>query len=129
MRSRAAHFCLLILFLPIYDCFATDLRIDFTEEKLENGLHVIYAPLRTAPVVHVRVHYHVGSRDDPPDRRKVSPIISRIVFLGCAPVKNLLPIGASKQIIRVWTAAPELDPIRFVKNGAANVSGATAYLE
>src|SRR2546423_15342805 len=104
MRSRAAHFCLLILFLPIYDCFATDLRIDFTEEKLENGLHVIYAPLRTAPVVHVRVHYHVGSRDDPPDRRGVSPIFERMVFRGAGHVEKWQAIELGQKLCARCTA-------------------------
>src|SRR5688500_8224956 len=44
-------------------------KIQFTEETLDNGLHVICAPLRQAPVVHVRVLYHVGSRDERPDRQ------------------------------------------------------------
>src|SRR5687767_12671273 len=43
--------------------------VEFTEETLDNGLRVIYAPLRQAPVVHVRVLYHVGSRDERPDRQ------------------------------------------------------------
>src|SRR5690348_1173597 len=38
--------------------------IEYTEETLANGLHVIYAPLHQAPVVHLRVLYHVGSRDE-----------------------------------------------------------------
>src|SRR5437868_2724424 len=35
-------------------------KIAFTTDTLDNGLHVIYVPLHQAPVVHVRVLYHVG---------------------------------------------------------------------
>ena len=35
--------------------------VEFQTETLDNGLRVVYAPLRQAPVVHVRVLYHVGS--------------------------------------------------------------------
>ncbi len=38
--------------------------VKFEEETLPNGLRVIYSPLHQAPVVHVRVMYHVGSRDE-----------------------------------------------------------------
>jgi len=43
--------------------------IAFETQTLDNGLRVIYAPLRQAPVVHVRVFYHVGSKDERPDRQ------------------------------------------------------------
>src|SRR5882672_9845127 len=55
MRARAVHVALLLLLLPICRSRAADLHIDFTEERLDNGLHVIYAPLHQSPVVHVRV--------------------------------------------------------------------------
>src|SRR5258706_16042210 len=42
--------------------------IEFETETLDNGLRVVYAPLRQAPVVHVPVFYHVGSKDQKPDR-------------------------------------------------------------
>ena len=44
-------------------------NINFTQETLPNGLRVIYAPLHQAPVVQVRMMYHVGSRDERPDRQ------------------------------------------------------------
>ena len=43
--------------------------IPFEREILGNGLTVLYIPLHTAPVVHVRVIYHVGSRDENPQRQ------------------------------------------------------------
>src|SRR3954470_15492294 len=38
-------------------------------ETLPNGLRVIYAPMPTSPTTHVRVLYHVGSRDERADRQ------------------------------------------------------------
>jgi len=38
--------------------------IEFTKEKLANGLEVIYHIDRSAPVVGTIVHYRVGSRDE-----------------------------------------------------------------
>ena len=61
--------------------------IQFEEETLSNGLRVIYAPLRQAPVVHVRVLYHVGSRDERPDRQGFAHMFEHMMFRGSAHVK------------------------------------------
>ncbi len=61
-------------------------RIDFVQETLPNGLQVIYAPLHQAPVVHVRVMYHVGSRDERPDRQGFAHMFEHMMFRGSAHV-------------------------------------------
>ncbi len=60
--------------------------IAFTEETLPNGLIVIYAPLHQAPVVQVRVLYHVGSRDELPDRQGFAHMFEHMMFRGSAHV-------------------------------------------
>ena len=61
--------------------------IEFVQETLGNGLRVIYAPLRQAPVVHVRVLYHVGSKDERPDRQGFAHLFEHMMFRGSAHVK------------------------------------------
>lgn len=61
--------------------------VQFQEETLENGLHVIYAPLKESPVVHVRVLYHVGSSDERPDRQGFAHMFEHMMFRGSAHVK------------------------------------------
>ena len=61
--------------------------VQFEEETLPNGLKVIYSPLRQAPVVHVRVIYHVGSRDERPDRQGFAHMFEHMMFRGSAHVK------------------------------------------
>src|SRR6188472_3721114 len=61
--------------------------IEFEQETLPNGLKVIYAPLHTAPVVHVRVLYHVGSKDERPDRQGFAHMFEHMMFRGSAHVK------------------------------------------
>src|SRR3954469_6210141 len=73
-----------------------DEKIDFTEETLDNGLHVIYAPLHQAPVVHVRVLYHVGSRDEGPARQGFAHMFEHVMFRGAAhvaPEEHMKRIG------------------------------------
>jgi zinc protease len=62
--------------------------IDFAQETLANGLRVIYAPLHNAPVVNVRVHYHVGSRDERPDRQGFAHMFEHMMFRGSEHVGN-----------------------------------------
>jgi zinc protease len=57
-------------------------KIDFSEETLPNGLRVIYAPMHQAPVVQVRVLYHVGSRDERPDRQGFAHMFEHMMFRG-----------------------------------------------
>jgi zinc protease len=61
-------------------------KIEFQEEDLPNGMHVIYAPLHQAPVVHVRLLYHVGSRDERPDRQGFAHMFEHMMFRGSAHV-------------------------------------------
>ena len=60
--------------------------IQFSDETLSNGLRVIYAPLHNAPVVHVRVFYHVGSRDERSDRQGFAHMFEHMMFRGSAHV-------------------------------------------
>ena len=60
--------------------------IKFQTDVLDNGLTVIYAPLDNAPVVQVRVLYHVGSKDETPDRQGFAHMFEHMMFRGSAHV-------------------------------------------
>src|SRR3954466_8691660 len=71
-------------------------KIEFEQETLENGMRVIYAPMHNAPVVHVRVLYHVGSRDERPDRQGFAHMFEHMMFRGSAhvaPEEHMKRIG------------------------------------
>src|SRR5437763_14585085 len=89
-RPRALAFVLIASLLPTFAPAQTakpaETPIQFTEETLDNGLHVIYAPLHQAPVVHVRVLYPVGSRDERPDRQGFAHMFEHMMFRGSAHV-------------------------------------------
>jgi len=77
--------------LALLCCIAFVVRaqeaIEFKQETLDNGLQVIYVPLHQAPVVHVRVLYHVGSRDEREDRQGFAHMFEHMMFRGSAHVK------------------------------------------
>lgn len=60
-------------------------HIEYVKETLPNGLKVIYAPMKS-PGVHVRVLYHVGSRDESPDRTGFAHMFEHMMFRGSAHV-------------------------------------------
>jgi zinc protease len=54
---------------------------------LENGLQVAFMHVDTAPVVSVQVWYHVGSKDEPRNRRGSAHMFEHIMFKGSDHVK------------------------------------------
>ncbi|MBV8780025.1 MAG: insulinase family protein, partial [Phycisphaerae bacterium] len=81
--------------------------IPFTTETLDNGLQVIYAPMHNAPVVHVRVLYHVGSRDERPDRQGFAHMFEHMMFRGSAhvaPEEHMKLIGQVGGISNAFTS-------------------------
>ncbi len=57
-------------------------RIEFTEYDLPNGLHVILAPEHSVPVFASYVLYHVGSKNERPDRTGFAHFFEHLMFEG-----------------------------------------------
>jgi zinc protease len=73
-------------------------KVDYTEETLDNGLKVIYAPMGTAPIVHVRVLYNVGSKDERQDRQGFAHMFEHMMFRGS---QHVAPEEHMKLVTRV----------------------------
>src|SRR2546423_14119911 len=67
-------------------CAQSTQTTQLSEQTLVNGLHVVYAPMHQAPLVQVRVVYHVGSRDEQPGRRGFAHLFEHMMFRGSAHV-------------------------------------------
>lgn len=63
-------------------------EVKFTEYDLNNGLHVILHQDRTAPVVAVSVMYHVGSKDENPERTGFAHFFEHLLFEGSENLKR-----------------------------------------
>jgi predicted Zn-dependent peptidase len=57
-------------------------QVQFTDQKLENGLRVIIAVDRTAPVYGISVTYNVGSRNERPGRTGFAHLFEHMMFEG-----------------------------------------------
>ncbi len=57
-------------------------RIEFTEFTLDNGLHVILHQDNTTPNVVVNIMYHVGSKNENPERTGFAHFFEHLMFEG-----------------------------------------------
>jgi zinc protease len=82
----------------------------WTTETLPNGLRVIYAPMPTSPATHVRVLYHVGSRDEKPDRQGFAHMFEHMMFRGSAhvgPEEHMKMVGLVGGYSNAYTSFDE----------------------
>lgn len=75
------HRLLCLLLLPV-TLLAGERRYDFREKVLGNGLRVITLEDFSSPIVAVQVWYHVGSKDERPDRQGFAHMFEHMMFRG-----------------------------------------------
>lgn len=63
-------------------------KVAFEEYDLDNGLHVILHKDSDAPVVVTSVMYHVGSKDESPDRTGMAHFFEHLLFEGTKNIKR-----------------------------------------
>jgi predicted Zn-dependent peptidase len=63
-------------------------KVAFTEFDLKNGLHVVLHQDKSAPVVVTSVMYHVGSKDEVPDRTGFAHFFEHLLFEGSKNIKR-----------------------------------------
>lgn len=63
-------------------------KIAFEEYDLENGLHVILHQDKSTPIVAVTVMYHVGSKNESPDRTGFAHFFEHLLFEGSENIER-----------------------------------------
>ena len=71
---------LLIILMIHFDSISQN--VDFIEYDLDNGLHVILHQDKSVPLAVTSVMYHVGSKDDSPDRTGFAHFFEHLLFEG-----------------------------------------------
>lgn len=81
---------LLSLLFIILPCMlqAQSQKIAFTEYDLPNGLHVILHQDNTTPIVAVTTTYHVGSKNEDPQRTGFAHFFEHLMFEGSDNIKR-----------------------------------------
>ena len=76
----------LLLFCPLFLCIAQS--VSFEEYDFNNGLHVILHQDNNAPVVTTSVMYHVGAKDEQPDRTGFAHFFEHLLFEGTENIER-----------------------------------------
>ena len=63
-------------------------QLKFTDRTLANGMRVLAAPDSSSPTVAIQVWYHVGSKDDPPNRSGFAHLFEHIMFKSTKNMKS-----------------------------------------
>jgi zinc protease len=63
-------------------------QLKFTDRSLQNGLRVLSVADHSSPTVAVQVWYHVGSKDDPPNRSGFAHLFEHIMFKSTKNMKS-----------------------------------------
>ncbi len=84
---RVSKFLFLLLIcalavLPSQAQTARNVRVDFKETTLKNGLHVITVEDPSAPVIALSITYNVGSRDERKGRTGFAHLFEHMMFKG-----------------------------------------------
>ncbi len=75
-------FVIAALFLLQVGIKAQEKKINFTEYNLPNGLHIILHQDHSTPIVAVSVMYHVGSKNEQPNRTGFAHFFEHLMFEG-----------------------------------------------
>ena len=68
--------------------FVSAQSVSFEEYDLSNGLHVIMHQDNTAPIVTTSVMYHVGAKDEQPNRTGFAHFFEHLLFEGTKNIEN-----------------------------------------
>lgn len=70
------------IMLIVHVASAQERKIDFAEYTLSNGMHVILHQDNSTPIVVVSVMYHVGSKNEDPERTGFAHFFEHLLFEG-----------------------------------------------
>jgi zinc protease len=76
--SRTVFFLIFIVLLS--GLYAQQKKINFSEYDLANGLHIILHEDHSTPIVAVSVMYHVGSKNEDPERTGFAHFFEHLMF-------------------------------------------------
>ncbi|SIP95979.1 M16 family metallopeptidase [Maribacter ulvicola] len=79
---------LLVSALSIFGFASLAQEVTYEEYNLENDLHVILHQDNTAPIISISVLYHVGSRDENPERTGFAHFFEHLLFEGTENIEK-----------------------------------------
>jgi len=84
MKNAIFVLCLSVLFGNL----TSAQQVTFEEFTLDNGLHVILHQDKSAPVIITSVMYHVGTKNENPNRTGFAHFFEHLLFEGTKNIKR-----------------------------------------
>lgn len=81
MIKKSILLIVVIIFIAVKQSLNA-LNIEYTEFTLDNGLHVILHQDKSTPIVAVTLMYHIGSKDEDPERTGFAHFFEHLMFEG-----------------------------------------------
>ena len=88
-------------------------RIEFTDERLANGLRLIIAEDHLAPVAAVNIWYAVGSKHEPDGKTGFAHLFEHVMFQGSAHVSKAEHIGLIQSVGGTMNGTTWLDRTNY----------------
>ena len=105
------------LLLILFPTISFSQNVKFTEYDLENGMHVILHQDNTVPIAVTSVMYHVGAKDENPDRTGFAHFFEHLLFEGS---KNI-PRGQMDKIIDAAVSGKSTKKKKKKKKGSQSM--------
>ena len=84
-------FLVVLLLMGMITTYAQLNEIEYVEYDLDNGLHVILHQDNATPIVVVSVMYHVGSKNENPNRTGFAHFFEHLLFEGSENIDRAAP--------------------------------------
>ncbi len=82
MKSKVTKVLFIFIAVLCFSAVNAQNKIDFVEYDLPNGLHVILHKDNSTPIVAVTISYHVGSKNEEPQRTGFTHFFEHLMFEG-----------------------------------------------
>ncbi len=105
------------------------LTIDFTDERLPNGLRLIIAEDHAAPVVAVNLWYGVGSKHEVPGKTGFAHLFEHVMFQGSAHVSKAEHIGLIQSVGGTMNGTTWLDRTNYFETVPSHQLEVVLWLE
>jgi predicted Zn-dependent peptidase len=104
-------------------------RVDFSDERLANGLRLIIAPDHLAPVVGVNIWYDVGSKHEQPGKTGFAHLFEHVMFQGSAHVAKAEHIALVQAAGGTMNGTTWLDRTNYFETLPSNQLDLALWLE
>src|SRR5256885_1380651 len=127
MRAKLAGS--LAILLVSATASAAEVSVPFERYQLPNGLQVILHVDRSSPLVVVNIHYHVGSKDEPPGRSGFAHLFEHLMFMGSKDA----PYPSFDSLMEAWgghnNGSTNNDRTNYFEVGPSNLLETFLWLE